>query len=66
MIEDIEDEATGAAGATDEEDEEEPEPVPLTAVPVSLFCPTFSSASSEKCPPTTGRALKKIGPGETG
>jgi len=35
------------------------------AVPVRLFSPDFPSASSEKCPPTTGLATKKIA-GETG
>lgn len=80
--EDIEDEYCGGGGAADDtpaaadEDPEEPDPEPvpepvpvpdpLTIVPVKLSMPTFPSANSEKCPPTTGLPLKKIGPGETG
>lgn len=50
----------GEAGAEEPEPEPEPEPgtLPLTIVPVRLSIPTFPSASSAKCPPTTGLALK--------
>lgn len=46
----------GEEGA--EEVEPEPDALPLTIVPVRLSIPTFPSASSAKCPPTTGLALK--------
>jgi len=79
--EDIEDEYCGGGEAADDipaaaDDDPDPDPAPepvpvpvpdpLTIVPVKLSIPTFPSANSEKCPPATGLALKKIGPGETG
>lgn len=71
--EDIEDEYCGGGGAADDipaaaddDPDPDPDPDPLTIEPVKLSIPTFPSANSEKCPPTTGLALKKIGPGETG